>query len=284
MRQRIIATSLAFGLIAVFLAVWALALPGAPDAPMTTRARPTPTPLPILPTVPAPTPTLTPAPTPAPPVVPTPTLTPTPTPAPTPTPTPVPTPTPTPTPAPPTPTPPTHFLVVHYPVNLDVIRGRSEIDLFGTTLPGSILEVTYDSREDVERSIILRADSEGDFIATIPLAEGFNVIEVISNNSASPEPKHQLLQLTYDSTPLTLFLNVAEPEDGASVPQRVLTVSGETLPGAQVVVNDIIPADTDSAGIWQADILLKPGENRITIRAYYEDAVADSELTVSYQP
>ncbi len=172
--------------------------------------------------------------------------------------------------------------MVHHPFNLDVIRGNPEIDLFGTTLPGSILEVTYDSRQDMERSIILRADVQGNFIATIPLAEGFNVIEVISNNSASPEPKHQLLQLIYDSTPLTLFLDVTNPQDGATVGSQVLTISGETLPGAQVVVNEIIPAAADTSGRWQANIILQPGANAITVRAIFEGDEEEELITVTY--
>ena len=169
-------------------------------------------------------------------------------------------------------------------MNLDVIRGRPEIDVFGTTLPGSILEVTYDNRDDTEKSIILRADSAGNFVVTIPMVEGFNVIEVISNNSASPEPKHQLLQLTYDSTPLSLFLNVDEPEDGTASADRVLTISGETLPGAQVVVNEIIPANPDLSGRWQARIALQPGTNEITARAFHEGAAVSVIITVTYQP
>ena len=263
------------------MAVWVFALPGLPEAPSMAKTRPTPTPVPVLPTAAPPTPTPTPVPTVA---APTPTPTPTPTPIPTPTPAPTPTPTPTPTPAQPTPTPLPHFLVVHHPINLDVIRGHFEIDLFGTTLPGSILEVTYDNRQGPKQSIILRADSEGNFIATIPLAEGFNVVEVISNNSASPDPKHQLLQLTYDSTPLMLFVNVTGPEDGAIVAERVLTVSGETLPGAQVVVNEIIPAAPDSSGQWQADIVLQPGENVIAVRAMREGTAEETTITVIYQP
>ena len=116
------------------------------------------------------------------------------------------------------------------------------------------------------------------------MAEGFNVIEVISNNSASPDPKHQLLQLTYDSTPLTLFLDVFAPQDGTTVSSRVLTISGETLPGAQVVVNEIIPAVVDSSGQWHASIVLQPGANEITTRAAYERSTVDKTITVTYQP
>ena len=173
---------------------------------------------------------------------------------------------------------------MHYPVNLGVIRGNPEIDLFGTTLPGSILEVTYDNREDAEKSIILRADSEGNFIATIPLAEGFNIIEVISNNSASPEPKQQLLQLVYDSTPVEMFLNIINPADGATVSDQVLTISGGTLAGAQVVINEIIPAVPNASGRWEANIVLQPGANRITIRAMHQDDTVNETITVTYEP
>ena len=165
-----------------------------------------------------------------------------------------------------------------------MIRGRPEVNVFGTTLPGSILEVTYDNKDNTEQDVTLRADGEGNFLAQIPLAEGFNVIEVISHNSASPEPKRQLLQLTYDSTPLVLFVNITQPEDGVTAPNRVLRLSGETLPGAQVVVNEIILANTDSAGLWQTPIFLQPGVNEISVRATHEGKTATSSITVTYEP
>lgn len=169
---------------------------------------------------------------------------------------------------------------MHNPVNLDVIRGNPEIDLFGTTLPRSILEVTYDSRTEPKQSLILRADFEGNFIATIPLSEGFNVIEVISNNSASPEPRHQLLQLIYDSTPVNLFVTISNPQDGATVTGRVITIAGATLPGAQVVVNDIIPATTNATGRWEASIVLQPGANEITVRSVHDGDAVEATITV----
>ena len=179
---------------------------------------------------------------------------------------------------------PRHFVVVHHPTNLSVVRGEPEIDLFGTTLPGSIIEVTYGNTDGTKEDVTLRADVEGNFLATIPLAEGFNVIEVISHNSASPEPKRQLLQLTYDSSPLVLFLTITQPEDGVSVANRVLRLSGETLPAAQVVVNEIIPANPDSDGKWSAEIVLKRGINEINVWAAHERNVATESITVTYEP
>ena len=197
---------------------------------------------------------------------------------------PTPTPTPTPTPAQPTPTPPAHFLMVNYPENFDVIRGVPEVDLEGTTLPGSILEVTYDNPEIEPQTIVLRADGNGEFVATIPLVEGFNVVEVVSNNSATREPKQQLLQLTYDSTPLELFLTVSEPADGTVITEQVVEISGETLPAAQVVVHGVIPAITDSRGRWEANVVLQPGVNEITVIATLDGSTEERTVTVTYEP
>ena len=175
-------------------------------------------------------------------------------------------------------------MVVHHPTNLSVVRGEPEIDLFGTTLPGSIIEVTYGSTDGAKEDVTLRADAEGNFLATIPLAERFNVIEVISHNSASPEPKRQLLQLTYDSAPLNLFVTITQPEDGATVSDRVLRIYGETLPGAQVVVNEIIPADLDSEGGWTASIVLQRGANEINVWAVRDRSLETGSITVTYEP
>jgi len=175
-------------------------------------------------------------------------------------------------------------VTVHHPTNLSVIRGAPEVDVFGSTLPGSVLEVIYDNRDGAEQSKVVRADGDGNFIATIPLAEGFNVIEVISEHSASPEPKRQLLQLTYDSAPLRLFVTITQPADGVTVSDRVLRISGETLPGAQVVVNEIIPADLDSDGKWTANIVLRRGENEITVWAVRDRSLETGSIVVTYQP
>ena len=175
-------------------------------------------------------------------------------------------------------------MVVHHPENLAVIRDAPEVDVFGTTLPGSILEMTYDNPEHTEQVVTVRADREGNFIATIPLAEGFNVIEVISHHSASPEPQRRSLQLTYDSAPLRLFLTITQPEEDATVSERVLNLSGETLPGALVVVNDIIPATLDSEGRWEASILLRRGVNEINVRASHIRNVETASITVTYEP
>ncbi len=262
------------------MAVWALALPGVPDLPTSARARATITPTPAHSVQPSPTATPIATPTPPPP-----TNTPVPTRTPPPTATPAAINTPTQEPAPTaTPSAPAHFLVVHHPDNLEVIRGPAEVTVFGATLPGSILEVSYDHAEGAGQDVTVRANDEGNFLATIPLAEGFNVIEVISHNSSSREPQRSLLQLTYDSAPLKPFLTVAQPQDDALATNRVLRLWGETLPGSEVLVNDIIPATFSADGVWEARIALRPGTNEIEIQATFEGQTVSTSVTVTYEP
>ena len=298
MRQIISVASLAFLLVVVFLAAWAIALPGAPNwqiftarveptpaavpppatpAPVATPTRPPPTPTPTpSPTTPPPTPTATPAPTPTP--------TPPPTPTPTPPPTPTPIPSPTPTPAAPTPTPASLFLTVHHPVNLDVIHGAPEVSISGATLPWSVLRIVYDSLDNQEKSLDLRSDGDGNFAATIRLGEGVNVVKIISYDSASARQMHRFLQLTYDPNPPVLFVTVTGPQDETVVSSRILSVTGTTMPGAQVVLNDIIPAQPDELGVWRADILLQPGANQITASATHQGETVTDSITVTYRP
>ena len=287
MRQSILAASLALLLVLVFLAVWGRALPGAPDWPLITarvELAPTPAPTQLPPPTPLPTvaPTLTPTPTPTPP----PTLTPTPTPTPPPTltPTPAPTqppPTPTPTPAP---TPTGLFLRVDQPANLDVIHGSPEVEILGATLPWSVLKIAYDSFENPERSLDLRADSDGLFRAAIPLAEGANIVEITSYDSASDREARRLLQLTYAPNPPDLFVTITRPRNRTVISDPVLSVSGAALPGARVSLNGIIPAQSDDLGLWEAVILLQPGSNRIEATAVHEGKTVTTSIVVIHRP
>ncbi len=165
-----------------------------------------------------------------------------------------------------------------------MVRGDPEIDVTGTTLPRSILEVTYQDMDGPKISITLRADHRGNFAAAIPLSDGFNLVEVISHNSASAEPRRQLLQLIYDSRPLALFVEITEPAFGATVNAAVLTVSGNTLPGARVVLNEIIPAAVDETGAWSASILLRPGANQVSVVATHERSLESTFINVDYVP
>lgn len=274
-----------FLLVGVFLAVWVFTLPDGPETPFAARPEPTPTPAAVGPTRPVSTP-LPPSPTP------TRRPTPTPTPAlPTPTPTPLPTPTPTPTPPmitrpPPTPTPEPSapFLQVRRPVNLAVVRGRPSIEVSGSTLPWSIVEILYIGQGRSEQDFRVQADSGGDFAATVPLSDGVNVIEVIGYHSASTEQARHFLQITYDPRPLPLEVIITEPERDATVTSQVLTVGGRSVPEARIVINDLIPARPDESGHWQAEIVLQPGANEIRATASRGEETVVATIIVTYAP
>ena len=103
---------------------------------------------------------------------PTPTLTPTPTPTPTPTLTPTPTPTPTPT---------ALFLEIVEPENESTVSTESII-VSGSTIPGAVVSISVDT--EIE---IADVDEQGNFSATVTLAEGPNYIEVLASDQQGNE-------------------------------------------------------------------------------------------------
>ena len=174
--------------------------------------------------------------------------------------------------------------MIHQPANLDVVRVEPDITLSGVTLAGSILEIKHDGINGPQATLTLRADPEGNFATQLSLVEGSNIIEIISRHSASAQPRRSWLQLFYDSDPLAFFVEINRPADGATVTESVLTVAGATLPGARVVLNDIIPAAIDADGFWTASILLRPGSNEIKAVSRYERSLETDTITVVYTP
>ena len=154
----------------------------------------------------------------------------------------------------------------------------------GSTLPFSFVEIIYASGAQAERDLSVQADGSGDFSATVPLGEGINVVEIVSYHGASTQQERQFLQLTYAPAPSTLELTIAEPEDGTTVSNRVLTIVGNTAPDAQVVLNNIIPAHPDDNGRWEATIFLQRGENEIHVTASLGGETVQAAIVVSYDP
>lgn len=176
------------------------------------------------------------------------------------------------------------FLNLRHPQNLDAIHGDPEVAVSGSTLPFSFVEIIYASGAQAERDLRVQADGNGDFSATVPLAEGINVVEIVSYHGASTQQERQFLQLSYAPTASTLELAIAEPEDGATVSNRVLTIVGHTAPDARVVLNNIIPAHPDDDGRWEATIFLQRGENEIHATASLGDESVQSGIVVTYDP
>ena len=71
-----------------------------------------------------------------------------------------------------------------------------------------------------------------------------------------------------------LFLTVAAPLDGATVPGEAVVVYGLTLPGAEVEVNGAAAA-VDRNGGFSAETALVPGVNNIEVTAF--DALGNRE-------
>ena len=184
----------------------------------------------------------------------------------------------------PAPTPSGLFLRVDRPANLGVIHGSPEVEIHGATLPWSVLKIAYDSFENPERSLDLRADRDGLFSASIPLAEGANIVEITSYDSASDREARRLLQLTYAPNPPDLFVTITRPRNRTVISDPVLSVSGAALPGARVSLNNIIPAQSDDLGLWQAVILLQPGSNRIEATAVHEGKTVTTSIVVIHRP
>ena len=277
MRQQIVAVTAAALLVVLFLALWLSNLPGLPAVPYRAeRPQPTATPTPAPPTPVVVTATPTPSPTPMPTALPTR--------APLPTPPPTPTLRPTPTRPQPTPTPRSHFLEVRDPADMATIYGPPVTVVSGSTLPWSIVEFIYSSSAFPERDVRVQADAAGNFAGTVPLSEGINVIEVIGYHGSSSRQQRRFLQVDYAGFREELTLTVANPPDGSTVSNRVLTITGVTAPDAEVVINDLIPALPNPSGQWVANLLLQPGANAIRITASRADEATEAVITVTYQP
>ncbi len=146
------------------------------------------------------------------------------------------------------------------------------------------MEINYSSEAQDERALGIQADGSGDFSAQVPLADGNNALEIISYHGASGQQEKQSLLLHYSEAPLPLELVIIEPEDGVTIPNRVLNLVGTTAPDAQVVINDIILARPDEAGRWEATMLLQSGLNEIRITATLESQTANVTISIEYEP
>ena len=79
-----------------------------------------------------------------------------------------------------------------------------------------------------------------------------------------------------------VFLTITSPVDGTTVSQNKVTVSGKTLPGAEVSVNEVeLTAGAD--GKFSVTVSLEEGENPILITAGNEEGFEEKEITVYFE-
>ena len=130
----------------------------------------------------------------------------------------------------------------------------------------------------------MRADATGQYVGTVPLSAGINVIEVIGYHGTSSGQAREFILVEYAGLYPPLALSIHDPPDGFVTTERILTINGFSGPDAELVINDLVPALPDPNGEWAAILLLQPGDNVIRIVATRGDEVSEATITVTFQP
>jgi hypothetical protein len=82
--------------------------------------------------------------------------------------------------------------------------------------------------------------------------------------------------------PSGFTLEITSPENGATVSTAVLEVTGKTVPGAEVFVNETL-VKPDQDGHFRQKVTLQEGENFLLITAGNETDDAEVERTVYFE-
>lgn len=79
-------------------------------------------------------------------------------------------------------------------------------------------------------------------------------------------------------------LTITAPVDKSVVATNTITVTGQTIPNADVSVNEV-DTKADGQGNFSAKVQLTEGDNPIVINAFDANgAAAEKEILVTYQP
>ena len=106
---------------------------------------------------------------------------------------------------------------------------------------------------------------------------------VPTTTSYKPTPSQVITSPTMTQTPTTssLPLTVTSPTE-TTVSTQLISISGQTLPSADVFVNET-QLKADPQGKFSTQVLLDEGENTIVITANDENGNhVEKEITVSY--
>ncbi len=95
----------------------------------------------------------------------------------------------------------------------------------------------------------------------------------INQNETSPQDKSQK----------EFFLEIDYPTNGITVNQSTITLTGKTIPGAEIFINDIqLRAKSD--GLFSATINLEEGENVLIVIANDDQGnYLEKEITVNLE-
>lgn len=80
-----------------------------------------------------------------------------------------------------------------------------------------------------------------------------------------------------------IILSVVSPANGSTVTTPQITVTGQTVPNAEVTVNDQ-DVTADASGNFSVNVTLDEGENTINVQTNDSDGnTSEQELTVTLQ-
>jgi hypothetical protein len=82
----------------------------------------------------------------------------------------------------------------------------------------------------------------------------------------SPSPDSSAAGSSSTNSTMPMFLTVTQPHNNATVSSPNIVVKGQTVAGADVLVNDI-QTKADSSGNFSLSVILDPGVNTMTIVA-----------------
>lgn len=151
------------------------------------------------------------------------------------------------------------------------LTAQADLVLQGLTDVGASVTV------DGEAAIV---GPDGGWTAEVTLSEGANALLVEAEDTLG-NLASQTVSVTLDTTPPSLV--ITSPEDGTTVSEPSVTITGTTEAGAAVYVNGVLASDGTSS--WSATVVLAEGDNTVTVTA--EDALGNSAtetLSVTYEP
>jgi uncharacterized protein YfaP (DUF2135 family) len=120
-----------------------------------------------------------------------------------------------------------------------------------------------------------RADAQGNFSVPVSLEEGPNALDVSASDGQGRTGETLLMvtvELSQSEIPTTpnpsagMFIKIVQPMDGSAVKTGAILVSGQTAPGALVVIGEST-ADADASGNFSMTIQMAEGLNLIDVQA-----------------
>lgn len=160
------------------------------------------------------------------------------------------------------------------------ITNESQIEISGYGEASSVIKVELNNKFLQEKE----TNDLGEFMVSIDLVEGENIIRLINVSQSEVESSPRILTITKDTTAPEII--ITHPEDGAEFKLRdeeIIQVQGETKPRSEVYLNDRL-SYADSNGFFSIRHQLRSGENNLKIRVVDRAGnEAHQELSVYYR-